>query len=137
VDLHRHTTDSEVLVTSNSDSAGADASVTPHAVRSISEMRDGGWLSRMLFNNTSTQGLTLVHFSAQVELFPTQKHTLNIPRTLLPPPKHPRNNPGLHPLSHSRRLSSAEEWTSVSPCLHPRVTGVTQTKVSTEAEVLK
>jgi len=40
------------------------------------------------------QGLTLVHFSAQLEPYVTQKHTLNTPNTTpYQPPKHPRNNP--------------------------------------------
>jgi len=33
------------------------------------------------------QGLTLVHYSAQLEPFLLQKHTLNTPNTPLPPPK--------------------------------------------------
>jgi hypothetical protein len=51
------------------------------------------------------QGLTLVHYSAQLEPFLTQKYTLNTPITPYHPPKHPRNNRYVHPLSHRGRLS--------------------------------
>jgi len=42
---------------------------------------------------TSTQGLTLVHYSAQLEPFLTQKHTLNTPTT----PYHPLHSPETTP----------------------------------------
>ena len=50
------------------------------------------------------QGLTLVHFSAQPELFLTQKHTRRTHSQSLTPDKHPLNNPEMHPLSQSKRL---------------------------------
>ena len=42
---------------------------------------------------TDRQGLTLVHYSAQLEPFLTQKHTLNSPDT----PYHPLNTPETTP----------------------------------------
>ena len=41
----------------------------------------------------SRQGLTLVHFSAQLEPFLTQQHTLNTPNA----PYHPLNTPETTP----------------------------------------
>ena len=50
------------------------------------------------------QGLTLVHFSAQLEPCLTQADTL---QTLNPltPPLHGLHNPHAHPLSHTKRSS--------------------------------
>jgi len=42
------------------------------------------------------QGLTLVHYSAQLEPFLTQKRTLHTPNT----PCHPLNNPSTPPKQH-------------------------------------
>jgi hypothetical protein len=54
---------------------------------------------------TSAQGLTLVHFSAQLEPCLTQQNTLHIPNT----PSHPLNTgyitPYVHPLSYTERSS--------------------------------
>jgi len=46
-----------------------------------------------LLRGAWTQGLTLVHYSAQNEPFLTQKHTLNTPNT----PYHPLNTPETTP----------------------------------------
>ena len=59
-------------------------------------------------------GLTLVHFSAQLEPYLSQENTLHTLSTLTPP-KHGLHNPYAHPLSHTKRSSGAEKWTSVSP----------------------
>jgi len=85
---------------------------------------------------TSGQGLTLLHLSAQPELFLTQnapktppnspKHPQNTPSTtpISPkPPKHPLNKPQMYPLCHRKRLRIAKKWTSVSPCQRPRAAG--------------
>jgi len=45
------------------------------------------------------QGLTLVHFSAQLEPFLTQQHTLLTPKYCFTCPKRPLKNPRTHPLS--------------------------------------
>jgi len=49
------------------------------------------------------QGLTLVHFSAQPELFLTQTYAKH-PLLPLTPPKHPLHTPSVHPLSYTKRL---------------------------------
>jgi pimeloyl-ACP methyl ester carboxylesterase len=46
-------------------------------------------LDRPGFGLSSRQGITLVHFSAQLEPFLTRKHTQNTPNT----PPHPQNTP--------------------------------------------
>ena len=56
-------------------------------------------------NSTMRQGLTLVHFSAQPELFLTQNTAYTSPNTPYIPPTHPLNNPYMHPLSYRKRLS--------------------------------
>ena len=61
------------------------------------------------------QGLTLVHFSAQLKAV-SAKYTHRPPHTPLAASKHPLNNSYAHPLSHRKRLRKPEEWTSVSPC---------------------
>jgi len=48
----------------------------------------------------SSQGLTLVHFSAQPEPFLTE----DIPQNPANIPLHPLKNPEMHPLSHRKRL---------------------------------
>jgi hypothetical protein len=56
----------------------------------------------------STQGLTLLHLSAQLEPCLARLHTLhtlNTPWHPLTPPKHGLHNPYAHPLSHKSRLS--------------------------------
>jgi len=44
-------------------------------------------------HTTTNQGLTLVHYSAQLEPFLTQKHTLNTPNTPYHCLNDPENNP--------------------------------------------
>ena len=54
------------------------------------------------------QGLTLVHFSAQLEPCLTQEntpHTLNTPKHPLVPPEYGLHHPYAHPLSHTKRSS--------------------------------
>ena len=46
-----------------------------------------------LFRSAHVQGLTLVHFSAQLEPILTQKHTLNTPSYCLRPPTQPLSAP--------------------------------------------
>ena len=43
------------------------------------------------------QGLTLVHYSAQLKPFLTQQHTLNIPNTLYHPVNTPETTPNCTP----------------------------------------
>jgi hypothetical protein len=62
------------------------------------------------------QRLTLVHFTAQLEPCLSQENTLHTQHPL-PPPEHGLHNPYAHPLSHTKRSSCAEKWTSVSPSL--------------------
>ena len=45
----------------------------------------------------SGQGLTLVHYSAQLEPFLTQGHTLNTPNTPYPPLNTPETTPNYTP----------------------------------------
>jgi hypothetical protein len=51
------------------------------------------------------QGLTLVHFSAQLEPCLTHtKHPTHLKHPLTPP-EHGLHNPYVHPLSHTKRSS--------------------------------
>jgi hypothetical protein len=50
------------------------------------------------------QGLTLVHYSAQLEPFLTQKHTITTPNT----PHHPRNTPETTPNCNPCQTEGAE-----------------------------
>jgi hypothetical protein len=49
------------------------------------------------------QGLTLVHFSAQLELCLTQEHTLHTLEHPLMTPYYGLHNPYVHLLSHTKR----------------------------------
>jgi hypothetical protein len=51
------------------------------------------------------QGLTLVHFSAQLEPCVTQENTLHTLKHPPAPPYHGLHNPYAHPLSHKKRSS--------------------------------
>ena len=51
-----------------------------------------------------SQGLTRVNFSAQGCAISDTKCTPNTPRHPMTPPKHPLNNPSMHPISHRKRL---------------------------------
>jgi len=51
-----------------------------------------------------SQGLTLVHFSAQLERFLTQKHTVDTPNT----PYHPLNTPRTTPNCTSCHTEGAQ-----------------------------
>jgi len=59
----------------------------------------------LLHTPTVTEGLTLVHVSAQLEPFLTQNTPEGPPKNPVTPPTHPLKNPYMHPLSHSKRLS--------------------------------
>ena len=45
----------------------------------------------------------------------TRRHPTH-PKRPLSPPEHGLHSPYAHPLSHTKRSSGAEKWTSVSPC---------------------
>jgi len=63
-------------------------------MRPASAMMRPGTARRMVASRPlSGQGLKLVHNSAQLEPFQTQKHTLNTPHT----PYHPLNTPETTP----------------------------------------
>jgi len=65
------------------------------------------------------QGLTLAHFSAQLEPCLSQENTLYTLKHPLTPTEHGLHNPYAHPLSHANGSSCAETWTNVSPCRAP------------------
>ena len=53
--------------------------------------------SALSFSAASSQGLTLVHYSAQLEPFLTQKHTRNTPSYPLPTPTTTEATPNCAP----------------------------------------
>jgi len=59
----------------------------------VIEQRANEVLQMYAVGRRPNQGLTLVHFSAQLELFLTQKHTLDTPNT----PYYPLNTPETTP----------------------------------------
>jgi hypothetical protein len=74
---------------------GLQRANSPLWTAEVYEAEHGGW----------RQGLTLVHYLAQLEPFLTQKQTLNTPNTPYHPLNTPEITPSLYPLSHRRRLS--------------------------------